>query len=67
MRQRRRYARTPPAIDGPKAKFGARLLLLNARTLDNLTAESFAHSWGLNLETAEQMLAEARADRERQA
>lgn len=65
--QSRRLARKAPAIDGPKAKAAARALLLNARTLDNLTAESFANSWGLRLETAERMLVEARAERERGA
>ena len=63
----RRLSRKAPAIDGPKAKAAARNLLLNARTLDNLTPESLAASWGLKLETAEAMLAEARADRERRA
>ena len=64
-RRFRGLARKAPAIDGPKAKAAARNLLRDARTLDNLTAESLANSWGLRLETAEAMLIEARAERER--
>ena len=58
-----KLARKAPAIDGPKARAAAQRLLLNARTLDNLTVESLAHSWGLKLDTAEAMLAAEKARR----
>jgi hypothetical protein len=60
---RKRYGYTPPAIDGPKARANATLLLTRARSLERITAASLAHSCRLKLPTAEKMLAQELARR----
>lgn len=64
---RRRYSRTPPGIDSPKARAGAQLFLSGARTLDHVTVESLARQYGLSPKIADYMLTIARQRRERQA
>jgi hypothetical protein len=63
MRPRYRSSYKAPAIDGPKARQNAQIVLQNARHLDNITPESLAHSWGLKPATAAEMIAVERIRR----
>lgn len=54
---------TMPAIDSPRARAAATLFLLNARSIEHLTAERFAHQMRLKPATAERMIEAARKRR----
>lgn len=55
----------PPGKDSVKARASAIQLLTCARNLDNITVDQLVRSYQLKPATAERMLAEERARRER--
>jgi hypothetical protein len=54
--RRKFHSYSPPGTDSPRAKANAVLFLVGARSLDNVTAQSLAHTYRLKPATAEQLL-----------
>lgn len=61
----RHFGYKPPGTDSAKARAAATLFLINARSLDGVTAGQLAHNHRLKPATAERMLRDAREQRAR--